>query len=153
MIEDQRLTNLGELSADCTGLLWSEIKREVLLALVEFAQVLALLRVHNGQDAGNRLADTITIGQEIRSVMKIEKAICFGCGRDYENGQLAARTRTRILSACTYIRVSFDDELFVIFCTRRVRSSRLSSSSCLVKSAFDLQRRQVPSAFDLHMPS
>lgn len=65
------LTNLGELSANCTGLLWSEIKREVLLALVELAQVLALLRVHNGQDASDRLADTVAIGREIREVRKM----------------------------------------------------------------------------------
>ena len=140
--KDKRLTNLGELSADCTGLLWSEIKRKVLLALVELAQVLTLLRVHNGQDASDRLADTIAIGQEIRNVRQIEKAICFGCGRDYTGGQLPAR-RERGSRVCTYIRVSFDDELFVIFCTRRVRSSRLSSSSCLVKSAFDLQSSSV----------
>lgn len=77
---DKRLTNLSELSADCTSLLWSEIKREVLLALVELPQVLALLRVHDGQDASDRLPDTIAIGQEIRNIGKIEKVICFGCG-------------------------------------------------------------------------
>jgi len=58
-----RLFVLGELPADCAGLLWSEVKREVLLAFVELAQVLALLRVHNGQDAGNRLADTINTSE------------------------------------------------------------------------------------------
>ena len=61
----KRSTNLGELSADCTGLLCSEINREVLLAFVELAQVLALLRVHNSQDPSDRLADTIAIGQEV----------------------------------------------------------------------------------------
>jgi len=50
---------LSEPSADCTRLLCSEINREVLLALVELAQVLALLRVDDGQDASDRLADTI----------------------------------------------------------------------------------------------
>jgi hypothetical protein len=30
-------SNLGELPADCAGLLWSKVKREVLLALVVFA--------------------------------------------------------------------------------------------------------------------
>jgi len=67
----KRSTNLGELSADCTGLFWSEIKREVLLALVELTQVLALLRVHNGQDASDRLADTVAIGREVRKGRKM----------------------------------------------------------------------------------
>jgi len=58
-----RLFVLGKLPADCAGLLWSEVKREVLLAFVELAQVLTLLRVHNGQDAGNRLADTINTSE------------------------------------------------------------------------------------------
>jgi len=60
---NKKSTNLGKLSADCTGLLWSEINREVLLALVELAQVLALLRVYNGQDTSDRLADTIAVGR------------------------------------------------------------------------------------------
>jgi len=63
---DKRSTNLGELSADCTSLLRSEINREILLALVELAQVLTLLRVYNSQDASDRLADTIAIGREVR---------------------------------------------------------------------------------------
>jgi len=32
-----RLFVLGELPADCAGLLWSKVKREVLLALLVFA--------------------------------------------------------------------------------------------------------------------
>ena len=34
MEEGDGSTNLGELPADCAGLLWSKVKREVLLALV-----------------------------------------------------------------------------------------------------------------------
>jgi hypothetical protein len=85
--KDKRSTNLGELSADCTGLLWSEIDREVLLALVELAQVLALLRVHNSQDASDRLANAIAIGREVRKGRKRQEVIYFvGDGEDYTNG-------------------------------------------------------------------
>lgn len=82
----KRSTNLGELSADCTGLLWPEINREVLLALVELAQVLALLRVHNSQDASDRLADTITNGQGVCKGRNGQEVIYDSGGEDYTNG-------------------------------------------------------------------
>jgi hypothetical protein len=45
---------------DSTRLLGTEIKREVFLALVEFADVLALLLVDDSQNARDRLADGVS---------------------------------------------------------------------------------------------
>lgn len=52
---------LGESSADGTGVLWSEVEREVLLALVEETQLSALVGLDDGQDAGNGLAKIVTV--------------------------------------------------------------------------------------------
>ena len=51
--------NLGQTSPDGTGLLGSEVKGQILLALVELAKVLPLLLVHDGQDTSDRLADGV----------------------------------------------------------------------------------------------
>ena len=51
--------HLCQPPADGTGALGAEVEGEVLLALVEVTQVLALLLVRDGQNAGNRLADTV----------------------------------------------------------------------------------------------
>lgn len=51
---------LGELSPDGAGLLWAEVQRRVLLALVEDAELLALVEVDDGEDTGDRLADVVT---------------------------------------------------------------------------------------------
>lgn len=47
----------GQSSADGAGLLGAEVEGEVLLALVELAEVLAGLLVDDGENAGDRLAD------------------------------------------------------------------------------------------------
>ena len=52
-------TYLVELAADSTGLLGTEVKGDVLLALVEPAQVVALLLVHNGENTCNVLAQSV----------------------------------------------------------------------------------------------
>ena len=57
-------THLSEASADGTGLLGSEVKGEVLLALVELAEVLPLLLVHDGQHTRDRLADGVAIDRK-----------------------------------------------------------------------------------------
>ena len=54
------MTYLGQTSADRTGLLGTEVKGQVLLVLVELAEVLPLLLVHDGEDTSNRLADRVT---------------------------------------------------------------------------------------------
>ena len=52
-------TYLGQTPADGTGLLWSEVKGGILLVLVELAEVLPLLLVHDGEDTSNGLADRV----------------------------------------------------------------------------------------------
>ena len=52
-------TYLGQTPADGTGLLWSEVKGGILLVLVELAEVLPLLLVHDGQDTSDRLANGV----------------------------------------------------------------------------------------------
>lgn len=52
-------TYLVELAADSTGLLGTEVEGDVLLALVELAQVGTLLLVGDGQNAGNVLAQRV----------------------------------------------------------------------------------------------
>jgi hypothetical protein len=49
-------THLGQTPSDSTGLLSTEVKRE-LLALVELAEVGAGLLVDDGEASSNRLAD------------------------------------------------------------------------------------------------
>jgi hypothetical protein len=51
---------LGQPPADGAGVLGSQVQGQVLLALVEQAELGALLGVDDGQDAGNRLADVTT---------------------------------------------------------------------------------------------
>jgi hypothetical protein len=51
----------GEATTDRARLLGAEVKREVLLLLVELAQVLALLLVCDRQDACDALPDGVTI--------------------------------------------------------------------------------------------
>lgn len=48
---------LGQPAADGTGLLRAEVERRVLLVLVEQAELVSLLGVDDGEDAGDRLAD------------------------------------------------------------------------------------------------
>lgn len=61
--------HLGQPPADSPGLLGAEVEGQVLLALVELAKVGALLLVHDGEDAGNRLAGRVAatkVGAECR---------------------------------------------------------------------------------------
>ena len=50
---------LGETAAELTGELGAEVKRKVLLVLVEETELGSLLGVDDGQDTGNRLADVV----------------------------------------------------------------------------------------------
>lgn len=52
---------LGEASADSAGLLGSEVEGEVLLALVEEAELGALVGLDDGQDTGNGLAEVVAV--------------------------------------------------------------------------------------------
>ena len=55
-------TDLCEASSDRTGLLRAEVERQILLVLVELPEVLLMLLVHERQDPGNRLADSVAEG-------------------------------------------------------------------------------------------
>jgi hypothetical protein len=55
---------LGHSPADGTGLLRAEVERHVLLALVEDAELSALVGVDDGEDAGDRLADVVAVTQD-----------------------------------------------------------------------------------------
>lgn len=48
-----------QAAADGAGLLGAEVEREVLLVLVEEAQVVSLLGVDDGEDAGDRLSEVV----------------------------------------------------------------------------------------------
>lgn len=54
---------LGEASPDGTGLLWSEVQRDVLLLLIEQAQLVSLGGVQDGHHTSNRLADIVDLGE------------------------------------------------------------------------------------------
>jgi hypothetical protein len=52
---------LGESATDGAGGLWSEVERSVLLALVEEAELSALVGVDDGQDLGDGLANIVAV--------------------------------------------------------------------------------------------
>lgn len=54
----------GQAAADGAGLLGPEVKGQVLLVLVEEAELSTLLRVDDGEDAGDRLADIVAIREK-----------------------------------------------------------------------------------------
>jgi len=58
----------GETAADGAGLLRSQVQRQILLVLVEEAQLSPLLRVDDGQDARDRLAEIVAVSGERRSM-------------------------------------------------------------------------------------
>jgi hypothetical protein len=61
LLGDERSLVLGESSTDSTGVLWSEVKRKVLLVLVEEAELSALVGLDDGQDTGDRLANIVAV--------------------------------------------------------------------------------------------
>ena len=52
---------LGKCAAHGAGLLRAEIEREVLLLLVEDAELVALVGVDNGEDTGDGFADVVAV--------------------------------------------------------------------------------------------
>lgn len=65
MRKQESNTHLGQTPSDSTGLLSTEVKRE-LLALVELAEVGASLLVDDGEASGNRLANDGAVNNENR---------------------------------------------------------------------------------------
>ena len=64
LLEDLVLFRRGQTAADGAGLLRAEVERQVLLVLVEQAELRPLLKVDNGQGAGDRLAEVVAIFEE-----------------------------------------------------------------------------------------
>lgn len=67
----KHLSGLGgrQASSDCASLLCSQIQRQVLLVLVEQAELGALLEVDNSEDACDRLADVVTVARRNISIL------------------------------------------------------------------------------------
>lgn len=61
LLSDKVLLVLGHSPADGASLLGAEVERQVLLALVEDAELGALVGVDDGEDAGDRLADVVAV--------------------------------------------------------------------------------------------
>jgi len=64
LLQNSRGVLLGQAAADGAGLLGPEVKGQVLLVLVEQAELGTLLRVDDGEDAGDRLADIVAVREE-----------------------------------------------------------------------------------------
>lgn len=64
LLGDARSILLAQSSADGTGLLCAEVEGQVLLVLVEDAQLRALVDVDDGQDASDGLADIMAVREE-----------------------------------------------------------------------------------------
>jgi hypothetical protein len=50
-----------QASSDCASLLGAEVQRQVLLVLVEQAELRSLLEVDDGEDTSDRLADVVAV--------------------------------------------------------------------------------------------
>lgn len=61
LLQNPRRVLRRQATADGAGLLDPEVKGQVLLVLVEEAELGTLLRVDDGKDAGDRLADIVAI--------------------------------------------------------------------------------------------
>ena len=61
LLQNSRGVLLGQTAADRAGLLGPEVKGQVLLVLVEEAELSPLLGVDDGQDTGNRLAEVVAV--------------------------------------------------------------------------------------------
>jgi len=64
---------LRQASPDGTGLLWAEVEGQVLLVLVEDAQLRALVGVDDCEDLGDGFADVVARGRYLL-------ASCFALG-------------------------------------------------------------------------
>jgi hypothetical protein len=64
LLENPRRVLRRQATADGAGLLGPEVKGQVLLVLVEEAELGPLLRVDDGENAGDRLADVVAIREE-----------------------------------------------------------------------------------------
>lgn len=119
---------LGQPPPDSPGLLGAEVERQVFLALVEDAELLALSGVDDSQDTGDRLADIVAVTH----ILVVYVPPCSPFLVEYQS---------RSLKGGMYILVSLEEAPLVIFWTRRLESSSFSSSSCFCKSVLDFFQR------------
>lgn len=64
LLGDDALLVLGESPPESAGLLGAEVEGKVLLALVEDAELRALVDVDDGEDTGDRLADVVAVREK-----------------------------------------------------------------------------------------
>jgi hypothetical protein len=64
LLQNSRGVLLGQAATDGTGLLGPEVKGQVLLVLVEEAELGPLLGVDDGQDTGDRLAEIVAVREK-----------------------------------------------------------------------------------------
>ena len=60
LIRQFRRLMLAQAPPNRTSLFWSQVERQVLLLCVEEAQLLALVGIDNGKDAGNGFAEVVS---------------------------------------------------------------------------------------------
>lgn len=113
--------------ANGTGLLLAQIQRLVLLVLEHLAQILLLLLVHHNVDASDGLA------YNAAAIAKTNIISPIGTPHTYTHNKLLM-----LLLFLTYILESLDGAPPVTLATRRLSSSFLSSSNCLVSSFLSL---------------
>ena len=110
---DARCLVAGEALTNGSRQLGSQVERLVLLVLVEDAQLGALVRVDDGEDAGDGFADIVTADDITYQRSRRLGSLVY---RAVESGPTVLMGRGAGGSA--YILVSFDDVPPAIFCVR-----------------------------------
>lgn len=78
LLGDDALLVLGKSPSDGAGLLGAEVERQVLLALVEDAELRTLVDVDDGKNTGDRLADVVAVKRK-PSELDLSR-VCVVCG-------------------------------------------------------------------------
>lgn len=110
---------LGKGSSESASLLGAEVERKVLLALVEDAELVALVEVDDGEDTGDRLADVVAAFEKKPSELW---AFC-------------VYYRLRRLVFFSHILESLEEAPPAIFWVRSWTNSVFNSSSCFLRSS------------------
>lgn len=130
---------LRQPAADGAGLLGAEVQGSVLLALVEEAELLALLGVDDGQDTGNGLAQVTAVEEIEPSALRFNPA----CPKKHSSTPrrptihpfpFLRATKFEGGATCAYIFCSLAPEEVTCW-MRSWDSSVLSSPSCLLSSS------------------
>jgi hypothetical protein len=118
-----------EASTDGAGLLLAEVEGEVLLALVEDAELCALIGVDDCEAAGDGLADVVAVRYTCQYMTS--------CSIRSSLLSLHALAHVSILRChrYTHILLNLDEAPPAIFCVRNCTSSCFNSSSCFDRSS------------------